>query len=184
MVGDVIDTGIGMSEELLQTAFEPFAQGERSDTSSSRGTGLGLPIVKSLIELMGGTVSVTSGPGKGSDFRLEACFDCIPTREVEQKNAVSDQAQDRAILVGRRVLLCEDHPLNQEIAKTLLESWKMIVTVAENGATGVSQFKSSNAYYYDIVLMDVRMPVMDGIEATKAIRALPRLDAKPFPSLP
>jgi len=178
MVGDVIDTGIGMSEELLQTAFEPFAQGERSDTSSSRGTGLGLPIVKSLIELMGGTVSVTSELGKGSDFHLEACFDCIPAREAEQKNVVSDQVRDRAVLDGRRILLCEDHPLNQEIARTLLESWKMIVTVTENGATGVSQFKSSNAYYYDIVLMDVRMPVMDGIEATKAIRALPRPDAK------
>lgn len=183
MVGDVIDTGIGMSEELLQTAFEPFAQGERSDTSSNRGTGLGLPIAKSLIELMGGTVSVTSELGKGSDFRLEACFDVIPALEAEQKNAVSNQAQARAILDGRRVLLCEDHPLNQEIAKTLLESWKMIVTVAENGATGVSQFKSSNTYYYDIILMDVRMPVLDGIKATKTIRALSRPDAKNVPIL-
>ena len=116
---------------------------------------------------MGGTVSVTSELGKGSDFRLEACFDVIPALEAEQKNAVSIRHRLGLYWMADRFYFCEDHPLNQEIAKTLLESWKMIVTVAENGATGVSQFKSSNTYYYDIILMDVRMPVLDGIKATK-----------------
>ena len=181
--GDVIDNGIGMSKELQQIVFEPFAQGKRSDTSQSRGTGLGLSIVKSLIELMGGTVSVTSEPGKGSDFRLEAAFDCIPADEFHKKPEDSQPGADQGKLAGRHVLLFEDHPLNLEIAKALLENRKMIVSTAENGEAGVRKFEESNVGYYDVVLMDIRMPVMDGFEAAGAIRALNRPDAGTVPIL-
>ena len=180
---DVIDTGIGMSEELQRAAFEPFTQGERSDTSASRGTGLGLSIVKSLIELMGGTVSVTSAPGKGSDFHLEAAFDCIPAETGGQKPADSARSPGQDSLAGRHVLLCEDHPLNLEIAKTLLENREMIVSAAENGQVGIRKFEESYIGYYDVILMDIRMPVTDGFGATKAIRALNRPDAKTVPIL-
>lgn len=183
MQGDVIDTGIGMSKKLQEIAFEPFTQGARSDTSANRGTGLGLPIVKSLIELMGGTVSVTSEPGKGSDFHLEATFDCIQANTLSDGIEQRSSGEEHNALQNRHVLLCEDHLLNQEIAKTLLGNWKMIVTVAENGQMGVQNFLESNIGYYDIILMDIRMPVMDGYEATKVIRALNRRDAKEIPIL-
>jgi PAS domain S-box-containing protein len=181
LTADVTDTGIGMSEELCRTAFEPFVQGKRSDTSASRGTGLGLPIVKSLIELMGGTISVTSEPGKGSKFHLEAAFDCVPVSELAKKAAEPSPESNRRTLANKRVLLCEDHPLNQEIVKALLESRRMIVNIAENGQRGMQCFADSNTGYYDVILMDIRMPVMDGYEATKRIRALPRADAKTVP---
>lgn len=183
MIADVIDTGIGMSRELQRTAFEPFTQGERSDTSARRGTGLGLPIVKSLIELMGGTVSVMSETGKGSDFRLEAIFDCIPACECGKKPDDAVPGTDRGLLAGRHILLCEDHPLNLEIAKTMLENEKMIVSAAENGQAGVRRFEESFSGYYDIILMDIRMPVMDGFAAARAIRALNRADSKTVPIL-
>jgi len=183
MEADVADTGIGMSEELQKSAFEPFTQGERSDTSANRGTGLGLPIVKSLIELMGGTVSVTSELGTGSVFHIKAVFDVVPATSVAQKTGRMDIDDMPDALANRHVLLCEDHPLNQEIAKTILENWKMIVNTAENGEIGVRDFSESSTGYYDVILMDIRMPVMDGIEATKAIRTLNRQDAGKVPIL-
>jgi len=181
LAADVIDTGIGMSKSLQKTAFEPFVQGERSDTSANRGTGLGLPIVKNLIELMGGTISVTSKQGKGTAFHLEAVFDCIPVSSLTKSAPACAGTESRITLFNKHVLLCEDHPLNQEIVKTLLENQHMIVTVAENGQIGLRCFADSNTGYYDIILMDIRMPVMNGYEATKNIRLLDRPDAKTVP---
>lgn len=178
---DVIDTGIGMSRELQKIAFEPFSQGTRSDIAASRGTGLGLSIVKSLTEYMGGTVSVTSEPGKGSDFSVSAAFDCIPAELAAKRTSEITADTNMDALVNKHVLLCEDHPLNQEIAKTVLENKKLIVTVAENGQNGVQCFNESNIGYYDAILMDIRMPVMDGYEAARTIRLLNRPDAKAVP---
>jgi PAS domain S-box-containing protein len=183
LTADVIDTGIGMSEELQKIAFEPFTQGKGSDTYSSRGTGLGLPIVKSLIELMGGTVSVTSEPGNGSDFRLESTFSYITADENSKKTDILAHDTDQSLLSGKHVLLCEDHPLNLEIAKALLESRNMIVSTAENGQAGIQKFMESYVDYYDLILMDIRMPVVDGYEATREIRKLNRTDAKTVPIL-
>lgn len=178
----VIDNGIGMSSEFQQHLFEPFVQENRNDNSKMRGTGLGLAIVKKTVEAMGGTITVHSEAGKGSDFTFAVtspCVKAVDTAEI-QENLSADEAND---LTGRHILLCEDHPLNQEIAKTLLEEKKMIVQVAENGQKGLDMFGQAPVGYFDCILMDVRMPVMDGIEATRRIRALDRADAKTVPIL-
>ena len=178
---DVIDTGIGMDAKLQKTLFDPFVQGERSDTASNRGTGLGLAIVKSLTELMGGTISVTSELGKGSDFHFHVIFDYIDASKIKQKKKKTDEDAAEADLSGKHILLCEDHPLNQEITKTLLESRGAIVEIAGDGDQGVRLFKDSAIGTFDLILMDIRMPVKDGYQATKEIRALPRIDAKHLP---
>lgn len=174
----VKDNGIGIDKNLQKVLFDPFTQGERSDTSKSRGTGLGLAIVKSLVELMGGSVDVVSEVGKGSDFHVNVAFDYIPADEAVQKKAVHQTLAD---LKNRHVLLCEDHPLNQEITKTLLENRGMLVTIAADGSQGVREFRDSINHYYDIILMDIRMPVEDGYQATREIRAMDRPDAREIP---
>ena len=181
LAADVIDNGIGMSRKLQETAFEPFSQGERSDTTASRGTGLGLPIVKSLVERMGGTVSVESTPGKGSDFHVQLEFDCVPADSLQHKDAERISAGRSVSLKNKRVLICEDHPLNQEIVRTLLENRGMIVCMAENGQAGTEIFRRSAVGSYDLILMDIHMPVMDGYQAARAIRAMDRPDAGSVP---
>jgi signal transduction histidine kinase/ActR/RegA family two-component response regulator len=183
LIGEVRDTGIGMSPEFLRVLFDPFTQENRKDTSEVRGTGLGLAIVKKMMDLMNGTISVQSKVGKGSTFHLEASFPCVPTASIEAKKAKNKPAFDSGALKGRHILLCEDHPLNQEIARRILEEQGMIVTIAEDGREGLKLFQGSSRGYFDAILMDIRMPVMDGFEAAKAIRALHRSDAKNVPIL-
>jgi PAS domain S-box-containing protein len=179
---EIADTGIGMSEKFQKVLFEPFTQENRDDASENRGTGLGLAIVKRLIDQMGGAITVQSSPGRGTTFHVTLCFDMVPAASLavrceEKRNAVSRNFS----FDGKHVLLCEDHPLNQEIAKVLLTEKKMIVSLADDGKAGVAMFRDSSPDYFDAILMDIRMPVMDGIEATKAIRALDRPDAKTVP---
>ncbi len=178
----VSDTGIGMSEDFQKMIFEPFTQEGRSDISESRGSGLGLSIVKKLLDLMGGEISVQSSTGRGSVFHVSACFDSIEAGIKKSAPAAAPiRADDYSELAGRHILLCEDHPLNQEIAKALLEQKNMIVQIADNGRFGVDCFAKSPIGFYDAILMDIRMPVMDGYEATKEIRALNRTDAASTP---
>jgi PleD family two-component response regulator len=141
-------------------------QENRDDTSVLRGSGLGLAIVKKTAEAMGGTIRVKSEQGKGSEFTVVLVSPCV------KKTAAGEQGERRSggafgRLAGRHILLCEDHPLNQEIARALLAEKGMIVQLAENGQKGADAFSKSPVGYFDCILMDLRMPVMDGVEAAE-----------------
>lgn len=178
----IADDGIGMSNDFQKVMFDSFTQEERHHNAEMQGAGLGLAIVKRLIEYMGGTICVKSAPNKGTTFTIDIQYDCIPVAEASYNNVEPvGKLLDVNILAGKHILLCEDHPLNQEIAKLLLEEKKIIVEVADNGKSGVETFSNSVSGYFDAVLMDIRMPVMDGYEATKRIRALDRSDAGSVP---
>ncbi|MDO4562136.1 MAG: PAS domain-containing protein [bacterium] len=169
------DNGVGMSEEFQKHLFEPFMQ---EDAAGGGGTGLGLAIVKSIVDKMGGRISIHSEKGKGTDVRLHLELDIA----AEGKPAAEEAALDCAkILKGRRVLLAEDHPLNTEIARKLLAKAGVAAVPAVNGALAVETFANSPEGHFDAVLMDIRMPVTDGLAASKKIRALPRADAKRVP---
>jgi signal transduction histidine kinase/ActR/RegA family two-component response regulator len=173
----VEDTGIGMSEEFMQTMFAPFSQEMRPEAAGVQGTGLGLSIVKRYVDLMGGTISADSKVGKGTRFVVE-----LPLPSATEQAAVAaDEKSDDRGLRGKRVLLCEDNGINVEIASLLLKEAGMEADCAENGKIGVEKFGASAPRHYDAILMDIRMPVMDGCEAAKNIRSLDRPDAKTIP---
>jgi signal transduction histidine kinase/CheY-like chemotaxis protein len=180
-----IDNGIGMSEKFQKVMFQPFTQEYRDDTYERHGSGLGLAIVQELTAAMHGTVEVESSPGRGSCFTLHFEVDCVPEKQAEQaaeKTEGGDQKEPSlTVLAGKHILLCEDHPMNQEIARTFLEEKQMIVDIADNGQIGFDRFRKSAAGFYDAVLMDIHMPVMDGYEATKKIRSAARADAGTVP---
>jgi len=171
------DSGVGMSEEFLQHAFEPFAQEPNSQSNKYAGTGLGLPIVQNLVHLMGGSITLCSKLNEGTAVTVELPFELLE----EYQPPVSDDAAAFFDLQGRRVLLCEDHPLNATITAKLLSKVGVEVEHAEDGQQGVDLFIQRSAGYYDAILMDIRMPVMDGLSATRAIRALRKSDAKTIP---
>ena len=175
LTATVRDTGRGMKPEFAAHAFDAFSQELSED--SERGAGLGLTIVKNIVELMGGSIQISSQPDRGTDITVE-----LPVQRAEKPAGEDGSAfAGTDVLRGRRVLLCEDHPLNQKVAVRLLERENIEVDIADNGKIGVEKFRLSPPRYYDAVLMDVRMPVMDGIAATAAIRALPRADAASVP---
>lgn len=172
------DNGIGIDKEFLPHLYEPFAQEKRAGYEAS-GTGLGLAIVKQLVELSGGTIDVQSEKNKGTTFTIKMHFyeaaDASNTESHEMDNVDIKQ------LAGKIVLLCEDNMLNQEIAKAVLEEKGMHLEIANNGEEGVRMFEKSAEGYYDVIFMDIRMPVMNGYEATRAIRELDREDSKTIP---
>lgn len=172
------DTGRGMSQEFLPHIFEPFAQEDTSARTSYMGTGLGMPIAKQLAEMMGGTIEVESELNVGTTFRTTLSFE-IDTA-YEEKETVESPAAEQD-LTGVRVLLTEDNELNMEIAKFILEEAGMEVIPAVNGKEAVDIFRSSKKDSFDLILMDIMMPVMDGLTAVRKIRALKREDAKTIP---
>ena len=172
------DTGIGMSKEFLEHIFEPYSQEDSGRTSVHQGTGLGMAITKQIIDVMGGEISVESEAGKGTTFRFTLPLQIATSKQVEEWKNSMRESDEGVSLQGRRVLLCEDHPLNTTIAIRLLEHKGIIVEHAANGKEGVEKFQNSEINYYDAILMDIRMPEMDGIEAAKTIRAMSREDAK------
>ena len=177
----ISDTGVGMSQEFLKRIFEPFAQ-ERADARSVyQGTGLGMTIVRGLVEKMNGTIEVTSREGEGSTFVITLPFEIAPEQQPERPD--ESAAEEAKSIRGLCLLLVEDNDLNAEIAQTMLEDEGAQVTVAENGKRAVERFQSSLPGTFDAILMDVMMPVMDGLTAARAIRALDRPDAATVPIL-
>ena len=175
----ISDTGVGMSQEFLQRIFEPFAQEKNDARSVYQGTGLGMSIVKSLVDKMGGTIEVSSQVGVGSTFVITIPFEIAPA--PEEKAAPAPAAEGS--IQGLHLLLAEDNDLNAEIAQTLLEDEGATVTLVTDGKQAVERFQSSPPGTFDAILMDIMMPVMDGLAATRAIRTLDRPDAKTIPIL-
>ncbi len=174
------DTGIGMSEEYLPHIYEEFSREHSTTENKVPGTGLGLPIIKSMIELMGGSIQVESRQGIGTKFTIDLSFDIALKEEVYGSE---DTIESSAIhtIKGKRILLVEDNELNAEIAKTVLEDVGASITRAENGQQALELFKEKPAGTFDVILMDLMMPVMDGYTATRKIRELERSDAKTVP---
>ena len=175
----IADNGIGMSEEFQQHLYEPFCREEQQVEGASSGTGLDAPIAKQLVELMGGTMSFTSVLGQGTTFTIRLPFEKCKRSEIPQ--AVRADAGDGDALQGLRVLLVEDNDLNAEIAQFTLGHAGAVVTHAKDGESAVEMFTASAPYEYDVVLMDIMMPGIDGLEATCRIRALDREDAATTP---
>lgn len=162
----VKDSGIGMSPEFMNDMFTPFERERSSTVSGIQGTGLGLAIVKSIVDLMGGEVNVKSSQGKGTEFIIDIRFE-LAAPETEKTDKEESEKTD---LKGLRVLLVDDNEVNREIAGMILRKEEMEVDEAENGEQAVAKATKNHPCSYDLILMDVQMPVMNGYEATKAIR--------------
>ena len=171
----ITDTGIGMSKEYLKHIFEPFSQERNDSGSTQQGIGLGMSIVKGLIEKMGGTIKIKSEEGIGSTFIIRISFKLASAPDTVKKTAAQMD------ISGLNLLLVEDNELNAEIAKTLLSDEGANLTVAEDGLQAVRMFQEKPEGYFDAILMDIMMPVMDGLTATKTIRSLKHPDAETIP---
>lgn len=178
----VADDGIGMSSEFQQILFEPFTQESVSDTGGKNGAGLGLAITRNLVEMMGGTITVDSTPGKGTVIRVHLELP-IAAIQPEKTGEWIREERVRQILDGKRILLVEDHPMNIEITRRILERRGMEVVCARDGKEALEQFESHPAGYFDLILMDIYMPVLDGLEAARKIRRVPHSDAQMIPVL-
>ena len=171
----ITDTGIGMRKEFLEHIFEPFSQEKDDARSMYQGVGLGMAIVKGLIDKMGGSIEIKSEEGVGSSFIIRIPFKIAsaPIRVKEQKT--------EATIENLNLLLAEDNELNAEIAETLLSDEGAKITVVKNGLQAVKAFQENPCNYFDAILMDIMMPVMDGLTAAKTIRAAAHADAKTIP---
>ena len=173
----VKDTGIGMSLEYMPHMYDPFSQERARLNNSTKGTGLGLPIVKSLVDAMGGSISVKSEVGVGTEFTVDLYFEPASKEDVTSVT----EPERRQNLKGAQILLVEDNDINIYVAQIILDRAGCIVTVAHNGQEAVDIFAASDPDHFEAILMDVRMPVMDGITATEVIRTMDRKDARTIP---
>ena len=174
---EIEDTGIGMKQEFLQHIWEPFAQEDGGNRTNYKGTGLGMAITKQFVDMMGGTITVESLLHEGSKFDIELSFD------IDQHVVAAAETPEETEfhLEGMRVMLVEDNELNAEIAQFVLEEVGISVTCVENGQLALELFQNQETGSFDLILMDIMMPVMNGLDATRAIRALNRPDAKTIP---
>ena len=176
----VKDTGIGMSREFAAHVFEAFERERTSTVSGIQGTGLGMAITRSIVEMSGGTIEVQTEKGKGTEFVVRLDFPVLEKTEETERNA--DAAETAAVdFSTKRLLLVEDNEINREIATMILEEAGFRLESAENGRLGLDKVAASEPGYFDAVLMDIQMPVMNGYEATRSIRALNREDARSMP---
>jgi signal transduction histidine kinase/CheY-like chemotaxis protein len=182
----VSDNGIGMSQEFQKTIFNPFSQEERGLTQTDHpGTGLGMAITKKLIDIMGGSISVQSEVNQGSTFKVHLKAGSVSKEEFEASRPQPPLENDPGLvsLKGKRILVCEDNALNQQIIMALLKDKGMEPVLANNGKIGLEDFQKAKPFFFDAVLMDIRMPVMDGYTAAKEMRSSLREDAKTTPIL-
>lgn len=174
------DNGEGMSEEFQSKVFQPFEQEKNKKIVGETGTGLGLAICKRLVEMMGGTISFQSKKNQGTTFLVVIESELASVREMNRnKKQVYHEIGD--VLSGKKVLIAEDQPMNAQIISMILKKAGMVVEIAENGQETLDAFVNHPPYYYDVILMDVRMPVMDGLQATERIRQTDREDAVRIP---
>ena len=166
----IADNGIGMSEEFQAHIFESFSRERSSTISGIEGTGLGMGIVKNLVDLMHGTIEIQSSPGKGSTFTI--CIPCRTARKEEAEPRKSSSDRPQKTLAGKRILLAEDNDLNAEIAIELLSEEGLLVDRVSNGVACVEKLEKAAPDFYDLILMDIQMPVMNGYDATRKIRQL------------
>lgn len=166
----VSDTGIGIDNDSLPQLFDPFYRSSEVVSKQIEGSGLGLSIVKNIVDYKGGTISVASQHGEGTTFTVALPLHFDTAAAVTPEKTVSPAGTDDFDFTGKSFLLVEDHPINQKVAELILEKTGAAVTIAENGAQGVELFTASVPGSFDAILMDIQMPIMNGYEAAKAIR--------------
>ena len=182
----VSDNGIGMSDDYKQHLFEAFSRDSVREVSSVEGTGLGLSIVKRIVDLAGGKIDVESKQGEGTTFTVYLTFDVLDENEIARfvaENTLPDKSKSSNVFAGKRVLVVDDNEMNLEITQDILTDSGFLVESARNGEIAVDAIRSKEKSYYDIILMDIQMPVMNGYEAAKAIRNLENGTALPIIAL-
>ena len=173
---EIEDTGMGMAPDFIPKIFEAFSQESEGSRTNYKGTGLGMAITKQFVDMMGGTINVESELEKGSKFTVT-----IPFKIDFDAKDVKEEKVENADIDGVKILIVEDNALNLEIITELLEDEGAVISSVTDGKQAVEEFNSKPAGTYDLIFMDVMMPVMNGLDATRAIRALPREDAKNIP---